>query len=65
MTNLPPTDPRTVHPGAEGFVPWAPAAERTITLAAADQLAFRAALGEPVELTPALKKPGEIMRGGS
>ena len=41
------------------------AGEQTISLTPEEQLAFWTALGEPVKLTPAQKKLGALMRGGS
>ena len=41
------------------------AADQTIALTPEEQLAFWTALSEPVKLTPAQKKLGNLMRGGS
>jgi uncharacterized protein (DUF1778 family) len=39
------------------------AAEQTVSMTAAEQLAFWQALSEPVKLTPAQKKLARIMQG--
>lgn len=41
------------------------AAEQTISMTPDEQLAFWTALGEPIRLTPAQKKLGQVMRGES